>query len=482
MRNAWFASASFLVSFGVLLGSVQAQGGQDFQRPKFQFLRQNEDWSGLADVDPSQTDDFWDAYKYMALNEDGSIWASVGGSLRLRYEAWNDFNFGAPAGATSDDGFMLTRIMMHTDVHIGEHLRAFAEFKSAFGGNRRLPGGRRALDSDTAALQQAFVDIEVPVLPDLATLTVRPGRQMLLFGKQRLVSPLPWANTLRTWDGVSSTVETDSWQVTGFWTYFAPVQRYKFNDADRDIEFYGAYATSRGEWGGESGFCKGWDLYFLGLSRDMATFNGTTGNEDRYTIGVRNWGDIGETGFDYEGEFAYQFGRVGNQDIDAYMLAAVLGFDLEDTSWDPRLWLGFDFASGDEKPGGDVQTFNQLFPLGHAYLGYIDTIGRQNIIDVSAGVTVKPMDKVTMNVAWHQFWLVEDDDALYNAGGGVVRAGGSSSSTDVGGELDITVKCVIDRHLAALIGYSHFAASDVIEESGSDEDINFIYVQAQYTF
>ena len=31
-----------------------------------------------------------------------------------------------------------------------------------------------------------------------------------------------------------------------------------------------------------------------------------------------------------------------------------------------------DYASGDGVPGGDVGTFNQLYPLEHAYLGYMD--------------------------------------------------------------------------------------------------------------
>ena len=53
---------------------------------------------------------------------------------------------------------------------------------------------------------ESILNVVLPVWDD-ATLTLRPGRQMLLFGKQRLVSPLDWSNTMRAWDGVSSTLD-----------------------------------------------------------------------------------------------------------------------------------------------------------------------------------------------------------------------------------------------------------------------------------
>ena len=56
-----------------------------------------------------------------------------------------------------------------------------------------------------------------------------------------------------------------------------------------------------------------------------------------------------------------------------------------------------DIASGDDDPtDGDLETFNQLFPLGHAYFGYIDVIGRQNIIDVSPTVSTKVAGGATL--------------------------------------------------------------------------------------
>ena len=472
------------VGFAVLWGLCDAATAQqpeeapesEFERPKFSFLRQNEDWSGLADLDRSKTGSSLDPIKYVPLNADGSVWASFGGSAQLRFESFSDFNFGAPAGATDDDAYLLSRLRLHGDVHVGDHLRLFAEFKSSNSTGRDLIGGNRTLDVDSAALQQGFVDIRVPVVGEDLSLTVRAGRQMLLLGKQRLVSPLPWANTLRTWDGASAILKGSSFQLTTFYTQFAPVQKYDFNDVNRRIDFYGGYLTTE-----VPTTDLGWDVYVLGLSREGVTFNGTTGAEDRYTVGTRIWGKLSERA-DFEIESAWQLGEVGNNDIEAGMFTANVGYRFPDLMAGARAWVGFDYATGDETPGGDVQTFNQLFPLGHAYLGYADVLGRQNIVDASTGLDFEINSKLSAKLHVHGFWVAEKTDALYNVGGGVSRPGGSSTSRYVGTEVDLIATYVVNRHVKTQLGYSHVFAGDLIEDSGPSDDIDFAYAQLQLMF
>ena len=452
-----------------------AEDEASFQPPKYQFLRYNEDWSGLAGQDTSQTGDLFDPIKHVALSDDGSIWASFGGHIRLRLENWNDFGFGG--AAKTADTFLLTRFAVHGDVHVGDNVRVFAEGTSALSTDRDLPGGQRALDVDTAALQQMFVDVTLP-LGDGGTVTLRPGRQQFLFGKQRLVSPLPWSNTLRRWDGISAIFDVADWHIHSFWSHFVPVDKYAFNDTDSQTDFWGIYAV-----GEVPATDLGLDLYLLGLHReDPVTFNGTMGGEDRFTVGGRIWGGIGDTPLDFDVEGAFQFGEVGSANINAWMIASEVGWKFPACPATPRVHVGFDYASGDHGAGGDVETFNHLFPLGHAYLGYIDIIGRQNIIDASTGVTCKPLKRMTAGVTGHLFWRADDDDALYNAGGGVVRPSAASTNTEVGGEIDVTVKYAFDRHLQGLFGYSRFFAGDFIKQTGSASDIDFFYLQFQYTF
>lgn len=443
--------------------------------PKYQVTRFNEDWSQF---DPAHGNDYWDDIKHIKLSDDGEYWLSLGGELRVRAEDWS--NFGFSSAASNDDTFALGRVQLHADFHAGENFRVFVEGESAMATDRDLPGGKRTLDVDEFDLQNAFFDFSMPIAEGDGKITFRVGRQGLSFGKQRLVSTLPWANSQRSWDGARVIVETNGWNVSGFYTRFTPVDKYDFNDWNAGPDFWGVYATTKL---GEDDSI-GLDLYYLGLETDSAvTFNGTSGMEERHSIGARLFGNFGDSGFAYDVEGTYQFGDVGSADISAYSFASQISYAFKDSEWQPKAYVGFDYASGDDTAGdGDVETFNQLFPLGHAYFGFMDLIGRQNIMDLSAGVSAKPHKKLLVRADFHAFWRASDSDSVYNAGGGVLRPTTPGASDDVGYELDLTAKYTVDRHLTLQGGYSHFFTGDYFTDTGADEDIDWIYFQAVYKF
>jgi len=185
----------------------------------------------------------------------------------------------------------------------------------------------------------------------------------------------------------------------------------------------------------------------------------------------------------------YQFGRSGAGDISAYSLALEGGYTLAEVPLTPRAFIGFDYASGDDDPTDpDKQTFNQLFPLGHAYFGYIDAIGRQNTVDIHPGAELtllqnrKFAKKLSFRADYHLFWRASDEDAVYNAAGGVLRADNGSDETFIGSEADLLLNWQFDRHLSGYIGYSHFFAGDFIDQTGPSEDIDFFYAALMYTF
>ncbi len=450
------------------------------QRPAYQTLRFDEDWSALAGG-PLADDDVFDPIKYMPLTDDGLVWASFGGQARLRFENWNDFGFGGGGG--DDAAYLLTRLRLHGDLHVADTLRVFVEGISALSTDDSGAGpGLRTLDVDEIDLLNGFVDLNLPldVVSEGARFTFRGGRQELLLGRQRLISPLDWANTRRTFDGLSVIAAVNDWTITGFWVRPAPVRKYDFNDALGNSDLFGLYAA---------GLCPttgvGLDAYYIGLDRVAGQipgggFNGSVGHETRHTLGTRVHGKCVDDAIDYDLEGAYQFGQIGSADISAYMLAAETGYTFADVRMAPRLSIGVDYASGDHAAGGDVETFNQLFPLGHAYLGWIDAVGRQNIIDLSPALTLKPLDKMTVQCVGHLFWLADDSDALYNAGG-AARAVGTGSN-EVGAEIDLLVKYAFDRHTTAILGYSHFFAGDYVAQSGSSGDVDFFYAILEYTF
>ena len=135
------------------------------------------------------------------------------------------------------------------------------------------------------------------------------------------------------------------------------------------------------------------------LTTRTANFNGTSGREKRHSSRTAYLGQDGETRIGIlswrERGRCRHCGTRGYQRWDVHSCPRLHLAGRKDLS--PRAYLEFDYASGDKKPGGNVGTFNQLFPNGHSYLGYIDYIGRQNIISSSAGISVTPLRDLTLS-------------------------------------------------------------------------------------
>jgi hypothetical protein len=465
--------ARSLVAGVVLLAAAAHAAEPSASRPRYSDLRFEEDWSAIARGDAA-TADFFDPIKYVPLTDSGSAWLSFGAQLRERIELWDDFRFGDPPGADPDDVFLLSRLLVHGDLHVTPWLRVFAQGKSALVTDRDLVGGARPSDADELELQNGFLELKSPEWEGLG-LTLRGGRQELSFGAQRLVSPLDWANARRTFDAVTGTLSWRTWTATGFAAHPVFVKRYAFNKWGPEDDFYGVHAN-----GAVVGDTKA-DLYWLAVERDARALNGTSGDEQRHTLGGRVSTILPGTGFDAELEGAYQLGEIGSQDVSAYMIAAQLGWWLETTAMSPRFVIGLDWASGDDSPGGDVETFDQLYPLGHQYYGFIDAIGRQNAVDASLGVVLRPLAATTVSLTGHHFWRASDDDALYDAAAAVTYPGSAGGSNWIGAELDLLVRYQLDVHTALIGGYSHFFDGTFVEQAGTGRDIDFGYLIFQYT-
>jgi len=383
--------------------------------------------------------------------------------------------------------FLLNRVRVYADLHATKTFRAFVEVKSALSSDRDLPGGKSTPYVDEFDFQNAFLDVRVP-LGDTDSFTVRGGRQELLFGNERLVSPLDWTNTRRTFDGLSGIWKAFDWRIQSFYSYLVKIKKNSLNTSDNNVQFYGVYATKPQPFGAAGPAIL--DLYWLGLERSDVNFNETPGGtvrtpgeDDVETLGARVLGAIPNTDFDYEAEGAYQFGDCSGTDVSAFMVVGEMGWGLPKRTSAPRVVAGFDYASGDDNPGDrNAGTFNQLFPLGHKFLGYIDTIGRQNIIDARLQTSIVPYRTLRVGLDLHNFWRASNDDALYNASGAVVREGTTTRESFVGSELDLTLRQPVGRHIEVLLGYSHFFSGDFIEDSGADQDIDFGYLQGQFTF
>ncbi len=464
----------FVAMTTVIVGAdAYAQEAADKPKrgPKFFNLRQNEDFSYLDGDPDSYTADFWDPIKNIHLSDDWRL--SIGGEFRYQLIAESNISYGARA--RTQDTFNLFRFMLHFDLKYKNVFRIFAQGVHAFDEDRDL--APRGIDENRWDLQQLFFD--VMILGEDVPLTLRVGRQDLQYGKQRFISPLDWANVRRRFDGVKLFWKTKNWDAD-FW-YVKPtiVERREGDDFNRNYDFYGFYATYKAIPRHAIDFF----LFATDNVGNAVNPNGKAGDVTRFTAGTRFYGKA--AGFDYDAMLAGQWGRWAGDTIQAWAWSLYGGYTFEEVKCKPRVGFGVDWASGDEDPrDGKVGTFDQLFPLGHAWLGYLDLIARQNVtaLHINASAWAVPK-KVKCTIAWHTFWKDAERDAIYNSGGRVtVRDPLGRNGTDIGQELDLTVNWKISRHSDCLFGYSRFWGGNAIIGTGNSDNPELIYFQYRYKF
>lgn len=439
--------------------------------PKFLDLRYNEDFRYLEGEPESIRKDLFDPVKNIRLGADWRL--TLGGEFRIRVESETNRRFGATEPA--QDTFVLQRYLLHADLKYRDLFRIFVQGITAFEDQRDLPP--RPTDENKWDLHQFFVDFRV--LGETQPWTVRVGRQELSYGAERLVSTLDWANVRRRFDAVKLFARYDKWDFDVFYARPDIVDRSSFDNCDENFDFYGGYITYKGL------PRHGIDAYVFAVHDENGRLNpnGRTGDRHVYTVGSRFWGK--SAGFDYEAEVAGQWGRWAGDTVQAWAAALDGGYTLAKVPWSPRLGAGFDWATGDDDPrDGSVQTFDQLFPLGHKYFGYLDLIGRQNVVAANVNLSAWPIsEKVKAAAFFHLFWLDSERDALYDAGGAVVRRDPQGrSGKEIGRELDLTITWQISPHSTLLLGYSHFWADDFLQETGPSQDADLIYLQYAFKF
>jgi hypothetical protein len=211
-----------------------------------------------------------------------------------------------------------------------------------------------------------------------------------------------------------------------------------------------------------------------------------------HTTGTRFEGKQGP--WDYDGELAIQFGDWANH-VDHQALAVHLGGGYTFTNaWaKPRLGLQYNYASGDDNPtDGEHHTFDNLYPTNHLHYGYIDFFSWRNMHDLQFELKFDPAERLWIKTSLHFFWLAEEDDQWYNAGGGATAGvrpmSGRHADSYVGEELDIVVNYIpnlpcLGKSLAMQVGYSHFFGEDFVNDTIGDEDgADFAYLQMLMKF
>ena len=436
------------------------------ERPAFQTLRYNEDWSFLQDS--SQRADWLDPVKFIPLHST-NVYVSFGGEARLKYERYDEPVFNQKPA--DNGGFLLQRYLFHTDLHATPYFRVFGQLQSSLEDFRT--GGPRPADRDDLDFHQAFFDASIP-LDNHDTLTLRAGRQEMAYGSQRLISARDSPNNRLAFDAVRVLTRFGEWQADAWVGQPVEIDVAIFDDQRiEETTFWGGYIT------GPLPFIPGLnaDFYYLGISRENAKFARGTADELRHSFGARLFGK--HRALDWNFEFVGQFGSFGNDAILAWTAASDTGWTFANAPMKPRLFLRADIASGDHG-GSNLGTFNPLFPRG-SYFNEASLIGPQNLMDLQPGVEFALTKSLKLTTSCDFVWRESLDDGVYGVALNLQVPPSASRDRYVGTFPSASLAWQASRHLNLTLNYVTYIFGDFVKESLPSQG-NGNYVSAVATF
>ena len=460
-------SAALFLAVGLC---AQVQEESPAPERTYNLLRENDDWSFLAD--PSLRRDFWDPIKYIPLGCE-ACYVSLGGEVRQVFEQVANDNWGKQAYMNT---FLLQRYMLHSDWHLGKRFRVFIQLKSGLENYRA--GGPRPIDEKRLDLEAAFFEVGDSHKKNWAVLRV--GRQELNYGSGRPVSVREGPNVRQSFDGVKIRTKIGEWYVDA-WAVRPDLDKFGFfnNAPDHTNAFWGLYATRPLRRG------VAFDAYYLGIDRKRAAFERGTATELRHTVGARVWRPIAtkEPGLDFDYEGLMQFGTFGSDDIRAWTFASDTGYSLTKLPLRPRLSVKADISSGDNPGSHTLGTFNPIYPIGKYFGVLADTgPGPVNFIDVHPQIQTQLGHGVSAATDLVVQWRENLNDGVYAVPGFLLVPADGSRRRFVGCRPGAEVRWQIDRHAYLQADYGIFYAGEFLKQASPGRNINYIEFWAGYKF
>ncbi len=402
-------------------------------------------------------------------NERLPAWLRLRGEFRERMEGFDGLGF----NSTREDLYWLSRFRFNAAVTPSRQLNFQVQVQDARVGKKTV-GPTGAPFKAAFDLRQAFTDIGAATGP----VTVRAGRQEMVYGEQRLIGHVSWLNAARTFDGVKGTFRTKTFAADVFATSVVRTLDGEFDKSGAGNRFMGVYGTTA-------------KLIPLATVEPYVLFKrdvnlraeaGGFGTLKETTTGVRIAGRL-PARLDYGVEMALQRGSLGTDDISAW----AGHWQLRETfpgRAAVRLTGEYNFASGDSNPTDNVRgTFDQLYPTPHDKYGLADQIGWKNVHHARAGFEITPLRGFPVTTNYHSWWLAENTDAIYNAGSAVLaRVATGAADRHVGQEIDFQVSRALTPQIQAAAGYAHIVPGAFLKEATPGASYSHPYVMVTYVF
>src|SRR5438132_3135201 len=433
---------------------------------------------------------------------------TIGGEARIRYEIRNNTSLNSN---NSNESAASHRIRVNVGYDLTPDVSFFAQIQDA-----RIWGseGQSAANTNTSTgigsvasangdttgvdLHQGYLLLKNVLVSGLS---VKAGRQEIIFGDHRLFGNFGWSQVGNSFDAVVITHSMPIGDVDLFWARIADTETgagcitagfgscsgviFTGNNATgrgtatTDQDVYGLYVTLKAipNWTVEP------YLFLLkdGRTPTTAITAAQAAGQARSTVGGRINGKVG--GLDATAEMAWQTGSISSGTagapandvhINAWAGAFRAGYTMDVVPMKPRVGIEIDYASGDGcvagaaagaqcKAAGHFNTFDNLFPTNHGKFGYMELMAWKHQVTYQAVFDVKPspVSKLQVNVAIMR--LANRHDNWYRASQAVYGAtGAGNNSSSIGRELDVHYWHTFKEKFKFEIGGGHFWAGTYI--------------------
>lgn len=477
------------------LGFVSVVNAQqnplDLNRPLPQGpqSRSNENYRFLKDQ--SKRTDSFDKYRYHELSD--SSWLQVGADARVaHFDSENPF-FGLMPGRGLSDSYLQQRLSVHGSLHLlDDQVRVFLQVQNTDSNGQKTLNTNLNRDESGTDISQGFVDVNSKIGD--SKLTTRIGRQELVYGVGSLINVGDQRNIRLVFDGAKLMTTTSDGTKLDFFAV-RPIINFGLNNGDDKPDssrnLYGIYATTSFNKNlnvDYYGFLHKLDCKIIGSS---CSFQERSGSEERYTIGTRLFGK--KDGFDYSGDFMYQFGDHAGADIKAWGVFSNAGYTFSGAN-QIRLGMNFDVASGGKYSATKTKTFDPMYFRNGAY-GEATVNTMSNQIIVGPSLSFSPVQKVIFSgsVAKTYRYSTQDDIYTTNLGtlGTSTAASGKLASAAnpliaddkyIGTNYQASIGWQHSRNLDFLLTYHDFKRGSSIEKLAGSKDIQALVFRTSARF
>ena len=466
---------------------------------------------------------------------------TISGEIRERYEIRTNASLigSGSQGVKGNESVASHRVRVGIGYDLTPDVSFFAQISDAryFGSEGTAAGSGAAAASTQNAnsngidLHQGYIQLKNVLVPGLS---LKAGRQEIIFGDHRLFGNFGWSQIGNAFDGARLTHSTQSANVDLFWARIVdptavaagaagqPAILFPGNSgsaaaaqASNTQDIYGAYVTLKPvkNWTIEPYVFMLQDHRSIGTAQAGATtiITAQAQGQSRNFLGGRVNGKQGGLDFTYEGN--YQFGSIASQctrlqtaaacgqagpagsgmgqgqdaRINAHQHAVKTGYTFDAVPMKPRLGFEFNYASGDKCANGNggavnnvngcddgrrhFNTADNLYPTNHFHMGYMDLMSWKNMVNYHIMFDVKPSPVSKLQFNYIIHRLANTADNWYRAGQvAYATSRVTNQEASLGQELDVHYWHTFKEKFKFEIGFGHFFTGAYIDKTATSNN------------